>query len=387
MKKNELLEDTCRKHCEFYGKPPERVAYAPGRVEVLGNHTDYNEGLVLSAAIDSGHCFCVSPSEHRGGRLYAVDLAEKAEFSLDSDEPAKDLTWSNYTKGVVYYLRDHGMELDGLDCTFQGNIPRGAGLSSSAALEVSSALALSDLAGIDIPRMEIAKLCQRAEREFAGVSCGLMDQISSLYGRENSLIQSDFRTLEVSLDKLPEGILFLICNSGVKHSLVDSEYNERRACCESALLSFKKMLDHPVRALRDVSMAEWSKCRERMDDLPSRRSAHVIGESERVEKGNDFLRRGEIEAFGKLMFASHESSINNFENSCEELDWIVSSARSAGALGARLSGGGFGGSAVVMTKQDSIEDIISSLRKDFAAKYDRIPEIQIIRASGAAHLV
>lgn len=124
-----------------------------------------------------------------------------------------------------------------------------------------------------------------------------------------------------------------------------------------------------------------------MDDLPSRRSAHVIGESERVEKGNDFLRRGEIEAFGKLMFASHESSINNFENSCEELDWIVSSARSAGALGARLSGGGFGGSAVVMTKQDSIEDIISSLRKDFAAKYDRIPEIQIIRASGAAHLV
>ena len=265
-----------------------------------------------------------------------------------------------------------------------GSIPMGAGLSSSAALEVAAAYAVLDILDATIDKKEIARLCRKAEHKFAGTNCGLLDQFSSIFGREHGLIHSDFRSLEVSGVDLAEDIEFLVVNPKVKHSLADSPYNERRERCEQAAAQLAEILPHKVTALRDVSWEEFESSKEQIGARAAQRAAHVVGEITRVEKGVELLSDDGLVAFGELLFQSHQSSIDNFENSCPELDVVVAAAREAGALGARLSGGGFGGAAIVMVHAAEAQAIGEKITAICKTKGIEPDIIEVTPSAGAA---
>jgi len=362
MYDEKIVEQAKAMHQKTYGTEPTTVAYAPGRIEVLGNHTDYNEGTVLSAAINMGHCFCISASGKPGVRLTAGDIPETTEFDPSTDERLpKNVQWANYVKGVMFYLRGHGVEIDSVDCTFLGSIPMGSGLSSSAALEVATAFAVLGYTGKELDPKEVAKIGQKSEHEFAGCSCGLLDQFSSIFGVHHGLIHSDFRTLETYPVQLLDDVVFLMVNPHVKHALAESPYNERRQSCEKAAAELDALIDHPVKALRDVSWEEFEANKGRIDPEAAQRATHVIGEITRVEQGVKLLSEGQLEAFGQFLFDSHETSRTAFENSSKELDIVVEAAREAGALGARLSGGGWGGSAVALVRATEADAICEKI--------------------------
>jgi galactokinase len=362
MQKNTVIEKAAAAHAEKFGTEPASTAWAPGRIEVVGNHTDYNEGTVLSAAIDRGHAFCISRSDQPGIRLQAVDVDQVASFVCNDMEKVPGAGWANYVKGVFYYIQEiTGETIDGIDCTFFGSIPMGAGLSSSAALEVAAATAILNLLGKTLDLKEVAKLCQKAEQKFAGTNCGLLDQFSSIFGQHHGLIHSDFRTLEVSGVALPADVEFLVVNPKVQHSLADSPYNERRERCEQAATELAELINHPVAALRDVSWDEFEQNKTQINPGAAKRAAHIVGEITRVEQGVEQLKAGDLAAFGQALFESHQSSIDNFENSCPELDIVVDAARQANALGARLSGGGFGGAAIVLVRETEAKAICEKI--------------------------
>jgi len=373
---------------DHFGRSPAVLAYAPGRVEVLGNHTDYNEGFVLSAAINYGTCFAGAFSADDTCHLVAGDLDEECRFKLPQITPARHMSWANYVKGVLAGLQKRGAVTTGFEGVFLGDVPLGAGLSSSAALEMCSGLALSSLYGVALSPIELAKIGQTAEHEYAGVKCGLLDQISSLYGKPDALVMSDFRSLAVESVPLGEEACFLVCNTEVKHALVESEYNERRERCEQAARFFASVLPHPVQALRDVTWDEWQAWQERMDPVVARRAAHVVGENTRVLRGKELLARHDLDAFGRLMFESHESSRVQFENSCPELDLLVNAAHAIpGALGARLSGGGFGGSVVVLVRASNAKRVSGELAEAYAATFGHRCKNMVIRPSAGARLL
>lgn len=377
------------------------MAYAPGRVEILGNHTDYNGGLTLSIAIDAGICATVSPAEGKIARLSAMDLLEKSEFTLPVSVPSKippaacelsgetkQPAWAKYIIGVAHGLPIGSGRHGGFDLTFGGDIPRGAGLSSSAALETAVALALAALTDTRLPLLELARLCQKAENEFAGAQCGLLDQISSLAGAENALVAIDFQSLEVKTAPLQRNFVFLIADTRVRHSLADCEYNDRRAQCEAAARFCANALGRPIKTLRDVTIPEFQRLFPQMEPVSARRARHVVTENQRVADGMAALQRGNPDEFGRLMFDSHESSRTNFENSCPELDFLVEQAATMPqAIGARLSGGGFGGSVVIMTAPEGIEPISSALSEAFAKKFNHPCHIRVGRASAGARLL
>ncbi len=383
-----LLDNTVEKFIDHYGLPHSIAAYAPGRVEILGNHTDYNEGFVLSVAINMGTVFLASPSNNTTCRLVAGDLMEETSFDISHITPSKVNTWQNYVIGVLAGLREHGNINTGFNGLFLSNIPLGAGLSSSAALEMAAGLAFCSFYKLDIDKLTLAKIGQRAEHEYAGTKCGLLDQISSLYGKDDHLVMTDFRSLDIQNIPAGKDVCFLMCNTNVKHQLVDSEYNERREKCESAATFFSAKLSHPVSALRDVSWCEYTELAPAMDPVVAKRAAHVIGENERVLKGKDLLMNNDLSAFGALMYESHESSRINFENSCKELDYVVAQAKNIpGVLGARLSGGGFGGSVVILTHPRDAEMAEKVLRSGFEKKFQHPCDISVIKPSAGAKVL
>jgi len=383
-----LIETIKQAHARRFGVPPAVVAYAPGRVEILGNHTDYNEGFVLSAAIDLGVGLALSPAGGAACTVQALDIPEEICFDLPVTSPAKQPLWVNYVRGVVNKLGALGRIEPGFQATFAGDIPMGAGLSSSAALEIAAALALCRLYKISAAPLALAKICQAAENDFTGAHCGLLDQISSLFGQDHALVFSDFRTLAVETVPLAAEICFLLVDTCVKHSLVASAYNERRAQCERASAFFASVLDHPVTALRDVSKDEWNVFAVRLDPITARRAAHVIEENTRVLEANRLLRSGNVRAFGELMYQSHHSSRTNFENSCSELDFIVAQARMLPrVLGARLSGGGFGGSVVLMLHPCDVDAVGQTLASAYAHKFGHTCATRVIRPTAGAHVL
>jgi len=382
-----LYNETANKFKQHYGYEHTAAAYAPGRVEVLGNHTDYNEGLVLSAAINMGIFCLATPSPDNTCRIVAGDLMKEASFDISDKSPDPDNMWANYIKGVFIKLQEREPEklTTAFNLLFFSDVPLGTGLSSSAALEISSGLCFSSLYDIAVPKIDMALIGQSSEHEYAGVMCGVMDQISSIFGKLNHLVKSDFRTLQVETEPLGEELCFLICDTNAKHALADGVYNKRRQKCEEAAIYFAEILDHPVTALRDVTMTEWQEHQANMDTLAAKRSAHIIGENERVAQGAKLLEKGDAKAFGKLMFDSHQSSIENFENSCEELDFIVNNARKIpGALGARLSGGGFGGSAVILVHPRDIEIVSHAIATPYQKHFNIKCEIRTIIPSAGA---
>ncbi|MGN0857050.1 MAG: galactokinase [Candidatus Spyradenecus sp.] len=372
-----------------YGKKPQVVSYAPGRIEVLGNHTDYNEGYVFSTAINYGTFFAIVPNDLGVNRVTAGDLMHTVTFPLEGAKPVTEDTWANYVIGTVAGLAKIKPQTAGFDGMFLGNVPMGFGLSSSAALEMCTAKAVCGLYGIEADNVTLAKVGQAAEHDYAGCSCGLLDQISSLCGAYGKLVKTDFRTLKVETVDMGPDVCFLMCNPHAKHALVDGQYNSRRKACEEAATYFAKVLSHPVRALRDVSMAEWEAYHAGLDEVVAKRAAHPIGEDERVLKGAKLLVAGDLAAFGQLLYDSHESSRVMFENSCKELDDVVEITKSVpGVLGARLSGGGFGGSVVVMVNARDAETAAQAIASAYAKKTGGAPcEVSRIQPSQGACLV
>ena len=332
------------------------TTYAPGRAELLGNHTDYNEGYVLAVAVDHGITLVGSLRDDRMIELTSRDIHRKERISLDDLASEKVASWSRYALGVVDQFKRNELPLGGFTAEVVGTLPMGAGLSSSAALENVTVLFLTKAFGAKLDPLQMARFSQMAEHDFVGVRCGLLDQITSLSSRAEHATLIDCRTFKIDYVPMDGRVSLIIANTGVKHSLVEGEYNTRRDDCESAARSLG------VKALRDVSSDLLNAQRSRLGDRIFRRALHIVGENERVLAGSEALRRGDFKAFGELMFDSHESSRVNFENSCPELDELVEVAkRTPGVYGARLSGGGFGGATINLVKKAQEKKLVQAL--------------------------
>jgi galactokinase len=345
------------------------TAFAPGRVNLIGEHTDYNEGFVLPMAIEAGIEMAARARAGREVRVHAADLGESVAFSVGEPiRPDPAHRWSNYVRGVLWALGRSGFALSGMDVAFGGNLPQGAGLSSSAALEVATGIAARALLGfaMDVPRL--ARICQESENEFVGVKVGIMDPFVSLAARAGHAVFLDCRTLASEQVPLALGEhLIAICDSGVKHALVASEYNLRRRQCAAGVEVLRARYPG-IRALRDASLEGLEACRAELDEVVYRRCRHVVTENARVLESKAALGKGDLRRFGELMDASHASLRDDYEVSCEEVDLLVDLARRRpGVLGARITGGGFGGCTVNLVQRGAVD----SLREEVLGEYRR----------------
>ncbi len=353
FKKSVIPRSHAREMC--YTKGMSLSAFAPGRVEILGNHTDYNEGVVLSAALNLGTTISGAA---RGDCSILLRSSEATEVSTSLADIRPSGNWSDYPLGVVKMFAEAGADIPGFEANFTSTLPVGAGLSSSAALEVATAAFLMKLTGFYREPMDLAKLCRRAENEFVGVNCGLLDQVTSLFGEAEHAVFLDCRTEAVRTIPFPEDMALIIVDSDVKHALTGGEYNERRESC------FEAARRLGVSALRDATSAALDYAQ--LPDLIHRRAAHIVGENDRVLRATEALQAGNPEVLGKLMSESHRSSRINFENSTPELDLLVEIAEGVnGVLGARLTGGGFGGAIVALANHSEAERIA----KEIAGSY------------------
>jgi galactokinase len=331
-------------------------SFAPGRVELLGNHTDYNGGVVLSAAINLG--ISAHGRARNDEKILLTSEGISGVVTADLGNLAPGDSWTDYPLGVAKVLHDSGFPVAGFEANFSSNLPLGAGLSSSTAIEVSMAVLLTRLFEFELPPIDLARLCRKAENEYVGVSCGLLDQVSSIFGRKDHAIFLDCRAETVETFPFPPDIGLLIVHSGVKHALSGGEYNERRHQCFEAA----EILGVP--ALRDATSEQLANAA--MPALVKRRAAHIIGENERVFQAVEYLKAHDAVALGKLMRESHRSSMENFENSTSELDALVEIAGAQeGVFGARLTGGGFGGAIVALVSLRAIDDVAKAVEAEY----------------------
>jgi galactokinase len=366
-----------------FGHEPPHVVRAPGRLELLGNHTDYNAGLVMAIAVDKYVCFAAAPRTDGKVKLVAAAFPEPVEFFVSDLERSAAAPWADYVKGVIDQLQRRGARVGGFNGAIDGTIPMGAGMSSSAALEVSTALMIrrmypfslrngalaaasqADANGAPPPmdaaeKMEVARLCQLAENEFVGVKCGLLDQASSMFGKARHAIELDFQSLTVDHVPMLGDIAIVTCNSGAKHELTGGEYNELRALCESAASKLG------ARYLRSVDLKHLMASRERLSEREFQCAYHVVSEIQRVVQGAKALRENDFALFGQFMFHSHDSSRDNFKNSTPELDMLVAIAREhPDCLGARLTGGGFGGATINLVRRSGLDNFCQSMSRQY----------------------
>jgi galactokinase len=366
----------------FGGEPA--IFGAPGRVNLIGEHTDYNDGFVMPMALGLATHAAIGPREDRSLHVFSTDFDELCVIPLDDNNPAPVKHWSDYVRGVAGVLTALGLKLRGANLVIVGGVPIGSGLSSSAAVEVATAFALLDNSGCSLDRKQIALACQRAENEYAGARCGIMDQFIACFGRAGNALLLDCRSLEYELLAMPQEYRIAICNTGVKHGIASGEYNKRRADCEEAVAYLKSRLPR-VDALRDVTFSELEELGRGMREVVFRRARHVITENARVLQASEALVAGEMERFGKLMLASHQSLRDDYEVSCNELNIMVSLAEKIeGVLGARMTGGGFGGCTVNLVRQDSV----AGFQREIAAGYQLatgiVPQIYICSAEDGA---
>jgi len=353
-------------------------------VNLIGEHTDYNDGFVMPAALDFSTWVKISPLDKRRLQIFSENFNEEVEVDLDDQKLAARGHWSDYPIGVAVVLERAGHRLRGAKLQIRGDVPIGSGLSSSAAIEVSTACALAANSGLKIDARELALLCQRAENEFVGARVGIMDQFISLFGEAQKALLLDCRSLEFRLLPLPDNVRLIICNTMVKHELASSAYNERRAQCEAGVNHLAKFLPN-VTALRDVTIEQLEEYRGGLPDLVYRRCRHVITENARVLSAADALERGGLNQFGKLMAASHVSLRDDYEVSSDELDLMVEVTQEIeGVYGARMTGGGFGGCTVNLVHEENAEEFQGRV----AASYEQVtklePEIYICTAANGA---
>lgn len=338
---------------------------APGRVNLIGEHTDYNGGFVLPAAIDKEIYFAVGLNGTETARFYSYDKEESYSTPVANVQRGNTL-WANYLKGVVAQFQKRGITVPGFDCVFGGTIPMGAGMSSSAAVECGLAVALDRLLGTRLDRLELARMAQLAEHEFAGVQCGIMDQFASLFGRPGHVVRLDCRSLEYEYFPFnAESCHIVLCNTGVKHSLASSEYNLRRQECERGVAVLRQHYPE-VQSLRDATQEQLQRHRDELGDVVYRRCLYVVQENLRVEAACQHLIDGDLPAFGQQMYASHAGLRDDYQVSCRELDVLVQIAQGApGVYGARMMGGGFGGCTINLVEVAHLDNFVQHISEAY----------------------
>ena len=359
---------------------------APGRVNLIGEHTDYNEGFVLPMAIEKKIIMLGQLRNDRLVQVFDLVYKTKIKFSLDALTPLKKDTWANYLMGVMDEIQKAGHPLQGANLIFISDIPKGAGLSSSAALEVVTALTMEKLNSLEIEPAKMARLCQQAENNFVGVACGIMDQYVSRLGRKNYALFIDCRSNDYELIPFKNhNYQIVICNSRIQRGLVNSEYNRRREECKSAAEFFAHRLGSKIRTLRDVTIEECKQYQEYLPEPIGRRARHIISENYRVQNGAQALREGNFSAFGQLMIESHRSLKDDYEVSCRELDLLVDLAiEQEGVLGARMTGAGFGGCTVNLIEKNYINCFKKSIKNEYKKNTGINPDIYLtLPAEGA----
>ncbi len=369
------------------------TASAPGRVNLLGEHVDYNGGPVLPVAIDRTVQLTANPRSDLVVNLKAQDIKQSVSFRIDQLDAKKDLKgsvlpgWAVYPAGVAWVLRKHGLAVKGIDAAFTSNVPIGAGLSSSAAVEVAFASLWRELGGWDADQMTLARLCQEAENKYVGVNCGLMDQFASAHGVEGHALYFDTRSFEWRPIPLPRGAVIIIADLKVRRSLTNSAYNERRAACEEAVKILSKDLPE-IQVLRDVSKDEFNRYAEKLPPVVRMRARHVVEECARVDEAVLMLEAGDAHGFGRLMFQGHASLRDLYQVSCPELDVLVETARNLpGILGARLTGAGFGGCTVNLVEEPEAEKFIELLTQKYQQVSGKTADVYLCRASQGPQVI
>ncbi|HAM71054.1 MAG TPA: galactokinase [Verrucomicrobiales bacterium] len=369
-----------------FGRPPRWTVSAPGRVNIIGEHTDYNDGFVLPMAIDRCTVLAAAPSGTPRITLYSAANGESVTVNLEKPIVRDAPAWANYVRGVIAGFQKLGVPIPGMDIEIESSVPLGGGLSSSASLEVATATLLEEASGHPLEPVAKALLCQAAEHAFAGVPCGIMDQFAAVLARENHLLLLDCRSRATELVPMMDpAVSVLILNTLVKHSLVTSEYAQRRAQCEAAARALG------VRSLRDATIPLLARFEAQLDPVLHRRARHVISEIDRTQAAVRAARAGDWASLGRLMYESHASLRDDYEVSCRELDLVVEAARAigeqGGVLGCRMTGGGFGGCTVALVRSAAVAEVASRLTTEYTRQTRLEPVSFISRPAGGARVI
>ena len=376
----QLIQNLSQLFQEKFNRSPS-VFLAPGRINLIGEHTDYNMGFVMPAAVDQYMVFAIAPNDNDRCNIYAHDFQEGVTFSLHDVNPGE--TWVNYLMGVLEGFARRGLPIKGVDCIFGGNIPTGAGLSSSAALCCGFAVALNEFFDCKLSRLDLAMIAQYSEHEFAGVKCGLMDQYASLFGKKESALLLDCKNL--THEYLPfqfKDIEILLIDTKVKHSLASSGYNDRRASCEEGLHVLQKRYPD-IHSLRDADLKSLQTVKSLLTEDSFKKCQFIILEIDRAQRGAKFLKAGDLKSFGLLMFETHTGLSNDYNVSCAESDLLVTIAEKfpADVLGARQMGGGFGGCTINLVKKEAVQSFSMAIRKKYVATFKKEPDFYPIKLS------
>lgn len=369
-------------------KSSPQIFISPGRINLIGEHTDYNDGFVLPASIDKAIYFAIAPNNLYKFRLFAYDLSEYFETETNEIEPVK-VEWANFLLGVIAQFVKANEEVSGFDCVFGGDVPLGAGMSSSAAIECGLAFAINSIFRFNYSKLDLVKFSQKAEHEYAGVQCGIMDQFAVMFGKQDQVIKLDCRSLEYEYFPFKmENHLLVLVNTGVKHSLASSEYNKRRAQCEEGVNLLGKY-DSRIISLRDVSLELLEKHKAEFDPVTYKRCIYVVKENRRLQYACEALARDDFKLFGQYMYGSHKGLKKKYEVSCNELDHLVKIARKTeGVLGARMMGGGFGGCTINLVERTKVDSFEQSIKDNYKTPEGKEPEMyRVIIEDGTRELV
>ena len=376
----EMKEKVASKFEELFGAGATLYA-SPGRINLIGEHTDYNGGFVFPGAVDKGIIAAIKPNGSDKVRAFSIDMNEMAEFGLrEEDAPAQ--SWARYIFGVCREMQKRGVKVGGFDTTFAGDVPLGAGMSSSAALESTYAFALNELFDGNIDKFELARVGQATEHNYCGVKCGIMDQFASVFGKKGNLMRLDCRSMEFEYFPFdPKGYKLVLLDSVVKHELVGSPYNKRRESCERVAKALG------IETLRDAEMKDLEAIKDKISDEDYKRARYVIGEKQRVLDVCDALERGDYETVGKRMYETHWGMSKDYEVSCEELDFLAEVAAECGVTGSRIMGGGFGGCTINLVKDELYDHFIVTAKEKFNAKYGHEPQVyDVVISDGSRRL-
>ena len=382
------IDDVRSRFIEHFDGSTGSVYTAPGRINLIGEHTDYNDGFVFPGAVQQCIIAEIKQNGTRTVRAYSIDLKDYTEFCLD-DEKGPNATWARYIFGVCREMMALGVPVQGFNTAFAGDVPLGAGMSSSAALESAFAFALNDIwGGNKIEKMELSRVGQRTEHKYVGCNCGIMDQFASVHGKAGSLMRLDCRSGEFSYFPWnPKGYKLVLINSCVKHELVGSPYNDRRKSCENVAAVINKHFPE-VKSLRDASYEQLDAVRAEVSEEDAKRAHYVIGERERVLGVCNALEAGDYETVGKLMYETHHGLSEEYEVSCEELDYLNDLAKEAGVTGSRIMGGGFGGCTINLVSEELYDNFIKTVYQNYPQKFGKKPiVIDVVIGDGARKLI
>jgi galactokinase len=369
---------------EKFGSIPQ-LYFSPGRINLIGEHIDYNDGFVMPAAIDKGIWFAAAPNGSAAINCYSYDMKESLSVNYNEVKPSAN--WKNYILGVIHVMLENNLNIKGVDVVFGGNLPVGAGLSSSAAVECGLAFLLNYIFQLGRSRKELALMAQKAEHLYPGVKCGIMDQYASLMGQKDNIIMLDCRSIEHQYIpfNLKDHTVVLI-NTKVQHSLASGEYNIRRSQCAEGL-SILKSKDLSIESFRDVSPDHLESYKNEMSEVVYRRCSFVVSEIERTRQASDYLTNDRIEDFGKLMYETHFGLSKLYEVSCEELDFLVQQAQSLGVTGSRVMGGGFGGCTINLIRKDACNEIIQKITAGYKERFGIDPDVIEVKVSDGVHKI